>query len=231
MNPLAKEYISTLQQELSSHANAVIALQQKAYMKDKFEFFGITSPQRRIICKPFLQKARLPSKQVAVQIIKSLWLLPERENQYFAQELAAAYTKQFEKADIVLIELMVVNRSWWDTVDFIAAKLAGDYFKIYPRQIVPVTKKWMVSKNIWLQRTCILFQLKYKDKVDTELLNNIIQPLLGSKEFFINKAVGWMLREYSKTNPSWVKQFVNNNALSNLSRREALRLIEIPDVL
>jgi 3-methyladenine DNA glycosylase AlkD len=195
-------------------------------MKNHFEFFGITSPRRREVCKPFLQKSTLPSKEEGFAIIKKLWLLPQREYQYFAQELAAAYTKQLEKEDIELIEFMIINRAWWDTVDFIAAKLSGDYFTKHPKQIIPVTNRWMASGNMWLQRTCVLFQLKYNDKVNTDILTHFIQQLTGSKEFFINKAIGWMLREYSKTNPDWVKNFVTKNKLSNLSRREALRLIE-----
>ncbi len=221
-----KDFLNTLTQTLHAHANAHIAVQQKAYMKDLFPFLGIKTPLRRDLCKPFLQRSFLPPKKEAVQIIKLLWLKPEREYQYFAQELMYKYTSQFEKDDIELIEWVIVNRSWWDTVDFIAAKIAGEYFKMFPQQIKPVTTRWMKSGNMWLQRSCMLFQLKYKMKVNVVLMSLFIQQLQGSKEFFINKAIGWMLREYSKTNPVWVKKFAAENKLSNLSRREALRLMK-----
>jgi len=123
---------------------------------------------------------------------------------------------------------MITTKSWWDTVDFIAAKLVGDYFKKYPNQIGKYIQKWINSDNMWLQRTAILFQLKYKNQLDPKLLKYIIQSQLGSNEFFINKAIGWVLREYSKTNPTWVFNFVNTNekGLSNLSKTEALRLMK-----
>ena len=98
--------------------------------------------------------------------------------------------------------------------------------KFYPDQIDKYVNKWIQSKNIWLQRSAILFQLNYKDNLDTILLSNIINSLLDSKEFFINKAIGWVLRNYSRTNPQWVIDFSNKTNLSNLSKKEALRLIK-----
>ena len=121
---------------------------------------------------------------------------------------------------------MITHKSWWDTVDYIAANLLGTYFKLYPEQRQIYVKNWLASGNFWLQRSAILFQLKYKDQVDTEMLSHVITSLLGSKEFFINKAIGWMLREYGKTNPAWVVDFVNGHQLEKLSQKEALRLIK-----
>ena len=120
---------------------------------------------------------------------------------------------------------MVTNKSWWDTVDFISSKLIGEYFKIYPDQRAKYVEKWIASKNTWLQRSSVLFQLNYKDNLDTEFLTLVINSLLGSKEFFINKAIGWILRNYSRVNPGWVVDFVNKTELKKLSIKEALRLI------
>jgi len=103
--------------------------------------------------------------------------------------------------------------------------LMGDYFKMYPEQIKKYVDKWLASGNMWLQRSALLFQLKYKKDLDEELMAYTINNLLGSKEFFINKAIGWMLREYSRTNPDWVIEFADKTELNNLSKREALRLI------
>ena len=118
------------------------------------------------------------------------------------------------------------QKSWWDTIDGIAANQLGNYFILYPNKIVEVTNKWMDSENFWLQRCCLLFQLKYRDKTNENLLANLILQLTDSKEFFITKSIGWSLRQYSKFNPEWVRDFVNNNTLQPLSRREALRLIQ-----
>ncbi|NRA91436.1 MAG: DNA alkylation repair protein, partial [Psychroserpens sp.] len=135
------------------------------------------------------------------------------------------YIKNQDPSDIELYEYMVTHKSWWDTVDFIAAHLMGGYFKTYPELRASFCEKWLNSGHMWLQRCAILFQLKYKDQADTELLSHMIESLLGSKEFFINKAIGWMLREYSKTNPKWVLNYASKTDLSPLSRKEAIRLI------
>ena len=219
------EYILHLEAEFQNNANRNISVGQKAYMRDQFEFFGIKTPLRRKIQKPFLVKQFLPSKEKVMLLVKELWEKPEREYQFFAQELVFKYVKEFEESDIELFEFMIIHKSWWDTVDFIAVKLVGSYLKKYPHKKEFYVDKWLRSNNIWLQRTAIIFQLKYKTEVDTGLLEKSIQFLLNSKEFFINKAIGWMLREYSKTDPVWVKELVNRTALANLSRREALRLM------
>ncbi|MRX62860.1 DNA alkylation repair protein [Maribacter luteus] len=220
------DYIATLEQEFEANSNPQIAEGQKAYMRNQFEFYGITSPKRREIQRPFLVKSFLPSKEKLQELVKALWQKPQREYQFFAQELVSKYTKQFSISDISILEYMVTHKSWWDTVDYIAVKLIGPYFERYPEQLDTHLEKWLASDNIWLQRCCLLYQLKRKEEIDTLRLSQIIQRLLGSKEFFINKAIGWVLREYSKTNPNWVKEFVSRNELANLSRREALRLMD-----
>lgn len=219
-------YINSLESEFERNANADIALEQTAYMRNQFDYYGIKAPERRIIQKPFLAKQKLPSKQHLARIVKVLWEKPQRDFQHFGQELTFKYVKQYQQSDISLLEYMVTNKSWWDTVDYISVKLIGSFFKRYPEQRAHRIAAWMESENIWLQRSCLLFQLKYKQDLDKELLSSVILPLLGSKEFFINKAIGWVLREYSKTNSAWVIQFVNKTALAGLSKREALRLIK-----
>ena len=221
-----EDYIKTLIIAFEKNTDAKNAKGQKAYMRNQFEFLGMTSPIRRNVQKPWLIKANLPHKTKLESIVKTLWLKPQREFQFFAQELMFKYTKQFELKDIALIEYMITHKSWWDTVDYMAVNLLGSYFKLYPAQRIIYVKKRLDSGNFWLQRSAILFQLKYKDQVDTNLLTHIITSLLGSKEFFINKAIGWMLREYSKTNPSWVINFVRSHQLQKLSQKEALRLIQ-----
>lgn len=220
-----EEFIAVLTQEFQKSANSKIAAIQKAYMRDKFEYFGIKTPQRRIIQKPFLVKEFLPQKGEATQLVKSLWLKDERDFHYVAQELIFKYSKQFEEKDIALFEFMVTHNSWWDTVDFIATKLIGSYFKKFPENRKTYVDKWLQSNNIWLQRSALLFQLKYKEELDTKLLAYSINNLLGSKEFFINKAIGWVLRDYSRINPRWVSDFVAKTTLHSLSKREALRLL------
>jgi len=197
----------------------------KAYMKNKFEYLGIKTPERRELSKPYLTKDTLPPVEQLWSITQEFWTLPEREYQYFAMGLCTKYLKFIEKDWISHYETLIINKSWWDTVDFIAATLVGHYFKTFPYQIPLITEKWMQSGNLWLQRSCLLFQLKYKEETDTNLLVSFIKPLADSKEFFIAKAIGWALREYAKSNSDWVLNFVQHNTLQPLSKREAIRRI------
>ena len=221
----ASPYISEVVSTFRDSADPVKAIPMKAYMKQKFEYWGIKSPERRELSKPFLSKSSRPVNEELWNIILELWDQPEREFQYFAMDLFSKYNKEPDKNWINYYELLITKKSWWDTVDFIAASLVGNYFKMFPEMIKPITEKWMASQNLWLQRSCLIFQLKYKNEVDTELLASFIIPLSVSKEFFITKAIGWSLRQYSKFNAEWVLNFVNKIPLQPLSKREALRII------
>lgn len=220
------DFIEALDETLLLNADPDIKIGKEAYMRNKFHFYGIITPKLKEISKPFFHKGYLPVKNEMDPIVRKLWSNPEREYQYFAQEFALKHVGNPEKTDIRLYEFMIVNKSWWDTVDFVAAKLIGSFFRHYPELKEPCVNSWILSGNIWLQRAAVIFQLKYKNQTDTALMAQTINSLLGSKEFFINKAIGWALREYSKSNPDWVIDFVENSDLSNLSRREALRLLQ-----
>ncbi len=219
-------FIDKLESEFAKWADAENAVHQKAYMRNQFEFFGLTSPVRKEIQKPFLKKENRPAKAQLAQTVKQLWAKPQREFQYFAMMLAEKYAKSYCKEDILLFEWMITHKSWWDTVDFIAPHLAGKFFTLFPEKRNSVVDEWLNSGNIWLQRSSLLFQLNYKNHLDIEFLVYVINRLNGSTEFFINKAIGWILRQYSKTNPQWVAGFVDSTPLPTLSKREALKVIE-----
>jgi 3-methyladenine DNA glycosylase AlkD len=224
-------YLQPLSEVFGLNANEEIAYFMKKYMKGQFEYFGIKAPERRELKKKFLQKFGLPEKEILPIITKECWDQPQREYQYFIMEVLERSAKKAEKERIVLFEFMILNKSWWDTVDYIAANLVGVHFQRYPEMIYPVTEKWMSTGNFWLQRASLLFQLKYKKKTDINLMSEYIQQLQGSKEFFINKAIGWILREYSKTDAHWVTDYVRQHSLAPLSHREALKWLERKSVI
>ncbi len=140
------DYIKSLLKEFENHANLNIAVGQQAYMKNKFNYYGIKSPSRKDLQKPFLLKNKLPLKENIEELIKILWQKPEREIQYFAQELLQKYSKKFEINDLDLFEYMIIHKSWWDTVDFIASNILGPYFKKFPEQREPCIKKWIFQR-------------------------------------------------------------------------------------
>lgn len=219
-------YLMPLASLFQENSNDDIAFYMKKYMKGQYDYFGIKAPERRELKKAFLQKYGLPESRLLSEIVRECWALPQREYQYFIMEVLERSTKKAEKERIELYEFMIISKSWWDTVDYIAANLVGTHFLKYPELIKATTEKWMKSGNMWLQRTALLFQLKYKKKTDIVLMTEYIDRLQGSKEFFINKAIGWILREYSKTDGEWVREFVKLNHLAPLSHREALKWME-----
>ncbi len=210
----------------ATHHNAENAVYMKQYMKGQYAYFGIKSPLRKELEKKFRNSLGKLSEADLLAVSHWCWQAEEREYQYFIMELLRRNSKTIPRERLDLYERMIVEKSWWDTIDFIAVNLVGPYFKQYPDQIPTVTQGWMASQNIWLQRTCILFQLKYKNNVDLVLLDGFIQQLKDSREFFIRKAIGWMLREYSKTDADFVIQYLKDNKLSGLSEREALKWLK-----
>lgn len=216
-------YLLPLQEAFLFHADEENARGASAYMKHQSVFFGLKAPVRRLILKEFLATFGLPATGELHGIVQSAWEQPEREFQYSAMELAFKCRKKFGAEHIDLFEFMITHKSWWDTIDYIAPNLVGEWFRNFPDDRDRVITNWMQSGNIWLQRSCLLFQLKYKNDTDRQLLFQLAGQLAGEKEFFIRKAIGWALREYAKVNPEQVKSFVANTNLSGLSRREAMK--------
>jgi 3-methyladenine DNA glycosylase AlkD len=218
-------YIDRLRLILEANADNSYAASMKKYMRNKFEFFGIRSPLRKELFRTFVRDNDWPERDMET-LCMELYAQPEREFHYFAIEMVDRNLKKFNESSVKLFEYMIVNNAWWDTVDSIAGNILGRFFKKHPQIIKDVTENWMNSENIWLQRSCILFQLKYKRETDTGLLYSFIRRLKFSNEFFIQKAIGWILREYSKVNPDEVLRFTEGVILKPLSRREALRIMK-----
>ncbi|MDQ6421738.1 DNA alkylation repair protein [Paenibacillus sp. LHD-117] len=210
--------IESLVEMFRSNGNAEDARAMDAYMKDHFPHLGIRTPQRRELQKSFL-KLHPPQKEW----IPILWALPEREFQLMAVDLLVGMKKKLTAADLPMVETVITNKSWWDTVDLIASHVAGSIFRKDEDARRTFLKRWIESQNMWLNRTAILHQLTYKYDNDEALLYECILPHIGSGEFFHQKAIGWALREYAKVNPDAVKTFVATHQLKPLSVREALK--------
>jgi 3-methyladenine DNA glycosylase AlkD len=217
-------YVIPLKALFEKNADPTQAAPMKKYMRDQFEYLGIKNPQAGMLLREFIVEHGLPPLEKLDIIVRDLWSLPQREFQYLAMNLIGKYEKKLGPEFISTLEYLIVTKSWWDTVDALASHPVGTHFKRYPGIKVKYLKKWRRSENIWLRRTTILFQLGYKQETDFDLLCEIIIENLGSDEFFINKAIGWALRQYAHTNPAPVKKFVKaTKELHPLSRREALK--------
>ncbi|NQX93270.1 MAG: DNA alkylation repair protein [Flavobacteriales bacterium] len=218
-------YATVLIDLFSAHGDPAIAEQQKAYMRNQFDYFGLKSEKRKTLQKEAIAIANKPKKEDLEDQIKLLWENPHRECQYAAQELFVKYVRHLEEADLDLIEWMIVTKSWWDTIDYIAANLVGKYYLKYPDLAYSRFDEWLDSDNFWLQRCVLLYPLKFKGELDWDLLSRCVHHLEGSNEFFINKAIGWILRQSSRHQPDKVREFIQNHQLSKLSLKEATKYI------
>lgn len=223
--PKIHTYLATLQKAYEAERNEAQAEEMSRYMKNLFPFAGIPSPNRKEIFKQHLAQHGLPEYKDLFAVVKSAYAQPEREYHYSAIDLAGKFAKKANESFVPLLEFLITKNSWWDSVDSTASNCTRDFFKQNAHLQVPVTRKWMDSGNIWLQRASILFQLNYKSNTNEELLYKYILELKDSPEFFIQKAIGWALREYSKTNALSVTRFLATHKLAKLSVREASKYI------
>jgi len=222
-----KVLIDYFSAELGSRSQPIAAEKMAAYMKGRFSFYGVHAPMRSALIGPIWQSEKpLITKEIR-PLVNQLWSKNEREYQMIALELLRKCKTFFGVEDLPFLETLICTKSWWDTVDILATTMIGGVLKSDPRLAKQTARCYMDGDNQWLQRTALLFQLKYKDAVDEELLYELIDKTKGSKEFFINKASGWALRQYSKFNPDSVASYIDENRgeLANLALKEGSKYL------
>ena len=220
------KFCNELEAHFRKESNRELAVPMENYMKNIFSFLGIKTEKRRAIFKSIYEQNKAEIKSNFRTIAWELFQMKEREfHQVAIDLLVKEYKKNFVIEDIKLIEKLIITNSWWDSVDTIAKYLLGGYLQQFPLETLKVIERFSNSKNMWLNRSAILFQLSYKEKTNFEILISECEKHKHSNEFFIQKAIGWALRDYSRFNPTGVKGYVNSTNLKPLSSREALRLL------
>ena len=216
--------LSKLISDLEENRNELLAESMSKYMQDKFRFLGVRGASRTEIYKKYFPEAR-KSKEIDWEFIENCWNKEEREFQYVVVYYLKAMQKFLKREDISRLKYLIVTKSWWDTVDLLAKVVGSLVIRIEGYDQIML--EWSKDSNMWLKRVAILYQLSLKEKVDEIILDKILVNNLGDSEFFINKAIGWALRDYSKYNPEWVKEFIRKNKdnMANLSIREASKYI------
>lgn len=219
--------VAQLRNELERVADPKKAFQMEAYMKKQFPFFGVQSKQRKAITSRIWRDNKSLIKTNVKTICQDAWLCNEREMQYAAMDWIGRLESSLDLNDLAFIESLITSKSWWDTVDFLASHAIGQILKSNQAVRHDTCERYLESGNMWLHRTALIFQLLYKQNTDEELLFDMILASLGSKEFFINKAIGWSLRKYSKNKPLSVKKFLDEHGpnMAGLSVREASKYL------
>jgi glutamate racemase len=218
--------LESIQQILAVRANPEKAKPMKAYMRDQFDYFGLNSPVLRELQKPFLAAAR-QQDSIDWELVQVLWDAPQRELQYFAIAYLSTLKRQLNSNDLPKIKALIQKKSWWDSVDSLDT-LVG-YLVRQDESLKPVMLTWSEDPDFWVRRAAINHQLGFKQATDKALLKAIILKNLGSREFFINKAIGWSLRDYARTDPSWVSALLLEfrEKLAPLSFREAAKHLKL----
>ncbi|MEO1403486.1 MAG: DNA alkylation repair protein [Cyanobacteria bacterium J06635_1] len=219
-------YLRSLRTHFEQHAHPENAPAMEKYMRNQFKFLGIKTPEHNALFKQFIASHGLPELSELDTILLTLWSWPKREFQYLGGDFLHRFRKQLTPEILPTIEKLITTKSWWDTVDGLASRKIGTLFSRFPGEVGNYIQHWRHSDNLWLRRTTLLFQLSYKANTDETLLFSLIEENTSSDEFFIQKAIGWALREYSKTAPTSVKQFVADHAMASLSKREALKWLK-----
>ena len=200
------------------------AVAMSKYMRNMFDFYGLPTPKRKEVYNDFI-KAEKKTKKIDWEFLDKCYEDNHREFQYLVYDYLLAMKQYVSYEDITKIKNYIITKSWWDTIDFLC-KVIGDV-ELRDSRVKELILEWSKNDNIWIKRTAIEHQLNLKDKTDYELLEKIIVNNFGTDEFFINKAIGWALREYSKTDQNCVKNFINKykNQMSDLSIKEACKYI------
>lgn len=215
--------LNGLKELFAANANPERAVQMSAYMRNQYDFIGLSSPQRKELVKELRKEHYPESNQELHSWVKLLWEQTEREYQYVAMDYLDRYGRLLKDEDINLFDYLIENKSWWDTIDITCGNYLGKFLKTRPELFQSTLKRYIHHEYFWFNRAAIICQLFYKKETNTDYLTKAILPHTESKEFFIQKAIGWALRQYARTNPEWVLAFVENHQLKPLSVREALK--------
>lgn len=222
------DLVDEIRRTLRDHADPSLAPGQQAYMKSSMPFLGVRVPEVRRLAKAAARSSPPPDLEALERAVHDLWDdATHREERYAATELTALRLATGRLELLPLYEHMAVTGAWWDHVDEIAHRV-GTVLAVHPDEVEPVVRRWIASDDLWLRRLAILCQLDRKADTDLTLLTAAIDAASDSPEFFLRKAIGWALRQHSRIDPDWVRDFVaeREHVLSGLSRREALRHVE-----
>jgi 3-methyladenine DNA glycosylase AlkD len=225
------DLLALLRKELSRAGDPKKRAPMQAYMKSTMPYWGVQTVELRAISRRLFAAHRLETAAEWRETCLKIWRAAKyREERYAAIELTGfKYYREWQTLDTLpMYEEMIVTGAWWDYVDVIASGRLGPLLRKYPGRMRNKMLQWSRSRNLWKRRSAILCQLSFKSETGLDLLYAAIEPSLGSKEFFLQKAIGWALRQYAWTDPGEVRRYVRANAdrLSALSKREALKNIQ-----
>ena len=226
-----RRLVAAVRRELAARADPVKAPQMQAYMKSELPFRGVQAAGVRDVQREVFAAHPLGGFDDWRDTVLELWRHARfREERYAAIGLTGhrLYREHALSLDALpLFEELIVDGAWWDLVDIVAARRIGPLLLEHPAELAPELRRWSRDGDRWRRRTSIICQLGAKNATDVQLLRDCIEANAADRDFFVRKAIGWALREYSKADGPWVRRYVREHQeLSPLSRREALKWLE-----
>ncbi|MCM0582066.1 DNA alkylation repair protein [Weissella diestrammenae] len=206
---------------LPTHPENIIPMEN--YMKGNFRFLGVKTPERRTLSKPLLKASRSWSEALILEQVNGYWQRPEREYQLIAMDILVHNYRRLGAQTLDEISQFVDDHPWWDSIDTLR-KIIGLILRHQPEIWAYWSQYYLTHDSFWGRRIAITLQLQFKEKTDLVYLSTAIENDIQTDEFFIQKAIGWALREYAKTDAQWVTTFIAQHPLlSNLAVREATK--------
>ncbi len=223
------DLVSFAAAELSQRADAAKAGPMAAYLKTDMPFYGVQKKGRTEVLRAVKKQFPIEDNHAYREAILSLWAQPHREEKYLAIAIAKEYAAFLSHDNVDLYRRLIVEGAWWDLVDDVAIKCVGIVHRDERDKMAPVIEQWVDDEDMWLRRTSLISPIKHKADTDYETLFDHCLRRAHEKEFFIRKAIGWTLREYAKTEPDRVRNFLleHRDRWSGLSFREAAKHLDV----
>lgn len=225
-------YVNELTEFVSSQLNSLRdqkkAIEMAAYMKTTMPFYGVQKPDRVPIIQEIKREYKPDTFEEYRDALRSLWMLRYREEKYIALNFAESFPKYITEDAVPVYEEIIRQGQWWDFVDPVSTNLIGRVYLNEREDLYELIEQWSEDADMWIRRCSLLVHNKHKDKTDGEQLFRFCKKMAHESDFFIRKAIGWALREYSKTNPKAVRAFIKKNSgrLSPLSIREGSKYVD-----
>jgi 3-methyladenine DNA glycosylase AlkD len=220
--------LEELRRELAAAGDPVKAEVQQRYMKSAMPYHGLAAPELKHLLRPRLREFAPPDRATWERTVRAFWDGATHREEWYAAIALARHRSAHAWQDVNTLDLhrhLVATGAWWDVVDETAQHLVGACLLADRDRVTPVLRGWAADDDLWVRRTAVICQLGHGDRVDLGLLTFAIERNLDDRSFWLRKAIGWALRQHARTDPAWVRGYVDSlgDQLSPLSRREATK--------
>jgi 3-methyladenine DNA glycosylase AlkD len=221
-----------LTEELRAVGDPDRAIQEKAYLKSGLDFFGESVWEIRRVAKSFVGGAKPLEREGLTRLVEALWAEPIFERRMASVVLLELHPKLLGPADLPLIERLLRESLTWALVDALATDVVGGILARSPDEVTPVLDRWATDPDFWIRRASLLAELQPVRKGgDLGPFLRRADAMLDEKEFFIRKAIGWVLREVGKRRPAEVVTWLapRTHRASGVTMREAVKYLPAAD--